>query len=122
MTWHVGSFGGSVLFVDYVIRFEHYQEDFSVLLHAIGRPDAVVAAENNSTRVNNGINITQAVKIYNQNPSGMYNFTVFPGYDEDVLKILSSSSRSYQEFYTPEARDMVESHFEQDLRLFNYSF
>ena len=97
--------GVSPLHVDYIIRFEHYAEDYALLAEALGM-------EKNLTKKNgskNGEGKLDA-KAYNK-----WKVT----YNPEVAKLLDLD---YHEIYTERGRTLVEMAFASDLQYFNYTF
>lgn len=98
--------GISPLKLDYLIRFEHYEEDAVVLMRALGRKTNIVH-ENGSGSDNKG-------RIDGSNPinKGFY----FP---KEAIELLECG---YRDLYTDRARALVETHFASDLDAFRYVF
>jgi hypothetical protein len=96
--------GITPLHVDYIIRFEHYSEDYEILAHALGR-NASLVHDNGSSSNDRG----------QLNGHNKYNLT----YDKQVGEILQAS---YRDVYTDVAKNIVELHFASDLITFNYTF
>jgi Sulfotransferase family. len=96
--------GISPLHVDYIIRFEHYSEDFELLAHALGKNTSLVhdngSASNDSGRLD-----------------GRNRFKLT--YDEKVGELLKAP---YHDVYTDSAKRMVETYFAIDLITFNYTY
>ena len=82
----------SSILTDYIIRFDHYQEDFNRLMCILGK------------------NIT----LPHKNKSGIQNYTLDPHRD----KLL----QHYSQYYNVEARKVVAKHFEVDLKFFGLAF
>jgi hypothetical protein len=96
--------GITPLHVDYIIRFEHYSEDYEMLAYALGRNETLVHK--------NGSSLNDDGRLDGNNK---YNLT----YDEQVGELLKAP---YRDVYTDATKKMVESHFALDLITFNYTF
>jgi hypothetical protein len=92
------------LHVDFIIRFEHYEEDFNVFERALGR-NATLDHKNGSGGADEG-------KIESPN---RWNVT----YNDRVGGLLGLP---YRELYTSTAKTLVEVHFAADLVTFGYHF
>jgi hypothetical protein len=96
--------GVTPLHLDYIIRFEHYADDYAILARALGKK-VPLRHKNGSSNADRG-------RLDGNNP---YNVT----YDEEIGNILNTP---YRDMYTETARKMVEMHFAADLITFNYTF
>lgn len=96
--------GVDPLHVDYIIRFEHYAEDYELLAHALGRNESL-QHDNGSSSGDNG----------RLNGHNRFNIT----YDEQVGELLKAP---YRDVYTEAAKKIVQMHFALDLSTFNYTF
>ena len=99
--------GTSPLHVDYIIRFEHYSEDYALLAEAIDIEKKLVK-KNSSTNSSGAID-----------PNFPQNMEHKVKYNPQVAELLKTS---YKELYTKRARELVEMKYELDLRFFNYTF
>eukprot|EP00957_Ditylum_brightwellii_P211983 15366829-Ditylum_brightwellii.AAC.1 len=95
------------LHVDYIIRFEHYAEDYALLAEALGIEKELVK-ENSSTENSDTID-----------PTRPYNKENKVSYNPQVAELLK---KNYQEIYTERAREFVEMKYGYDLHFFNYTF
>ena len=96
--------GIAPLHVDFIIRFEHYAEDFYVLAHALGI-NTTISHENSSSGAAGG------------KMDGHNKFNI--SFNEEVGALLS---RPYRELYTDTAKKLVELQYASDLLAFNYTF
>lgn len=97
--------GVSPLHIDYIIRFEHYAEDYALLAEALGIKKDLT--KKNGSK--NGEGKLDA-KAYNK-----WKVT----YNPEVAKLLVLD---YHEIYTERGRTLVEMAFASDLQYFNYTF
>jgi len=92
--------------LDYIIRFEHYEDDYALLARALGMEDESLPKQNGSTE-NRG-----QIDPENESSFGMH-------YDTEVAALLK---KGYRDIYTVRAKELVEMVFEADLLYFNYTF
>ena len=97
--------GVSPLHVDYIIRFEHYAEDYALLAEALGVEKDL--PKKNGSKNGEGRLDSKAYAKWKVT------------YNPEVAKLLESD---YREIYTERGRTLVEMVFASDLRYFNYTF
>lgn len=103
LTFHDFIAGVMPVYVDYMIRFEHYNEDFEVLMRALGQNVTLEHA-------NGYDDVDGQIK-----PGNEWNVT----YNAEVASLLQ---QPYREIYTATARNVVEIHYAVDLVAFGYEF
>mmetsp|Transcript_21218 Transcript_21218/g.36213 ORF Transcript_21218/g.36213 Transcript_21218/m.36213 type:complete len:347 (-) Transcript_21218:400-1440(-) len=121
------------LLIDYYIRFEHYEDDFSRLSHAIGLNNTNLTHENSSEEqkkfsmsgenVDNLLNFLRArdLPLPGEKESLLLDTTKINTfmYKPELWKLLQVD---YRQVYTVKSINLVSIWFAQDLQIFNYTF
>jgi hypothetical protein len=97
--------GYKPLHVDFIIRFEHYSEDYALLARGLGFEKTELPHKNGAKNATAGSIDPRREKRTTFNP--------------EVAKLLDTD---YHNVYSERARSLIEMKYASDLKMFNYTF